>query len=332
MPIIDSSYNPPFPFTMGHLSTVYSGLIRQVKGVSQIRERITLEDGDFIDLDWSYTRNKQRPTANQLVIILHGLEGNAQRPYVTGTAKVFNENGFDACAVNFRGCSGEDNRLYRSYHSGVSQDLEQVIGHIIKNYDYQQIVLKGFSLGGNVMLKYLGETPQVPDQIKAGVAVSVPCSLYHSMLSLHRFENTLYARRFRKHLIEKLRKKQERFPDKVTNEDLRKIKLLKDFDDVYTARAHGFNNGLDYYEKASSLPLLRNITIPVLLLNAKNDSFLSPECFPTGIAASHEHLFLEMPQAGGHVGFYEPDNVYYNEKRAVEFINKVKAGVIWNKS
>ena len=128
MPIIPSHYNPPFPFRSGHLSTIYSGVVRKVIGLSQERERIELSDGDFMDLDWSYA---DRATT-QLVILLHGLEGNAQRPYIAGSAKHLNANGIDACAVNYRGCSGETNRLFRSYHSGATEDLDAVIKHILK--------------------------------------------------------------------------------------------------------------------------------------------------------------------------------------------------------
>ena len=151
MPILESTYKPPLFFKNGHVSTVYSGLFRQVKGVIQKRERIVLNDEDFIDLDWSFSTEK----TNKVIILLHGLEGNAQRPYITGTAKLFNQNNFDAVGVNFRGCSGSDNLKYRSYHSGATEDLESVINHIIQNKTYTHIYIKGISLGANMLLKYL---------------------------------------------------------------------------------------------------------------------------------------------------------------------------------
>ncbi|MGS0525967.1 YheT family hydrolase [Zobellia nedashkovskayae] len=128
MPVLASDYNPTFIFKNGHLSTVYSGLFRRIEGLEQQRERLELEDGDFIDLDWSYSKTK----SEKVVILLHGLEGNAQRPYITGSAKAFNVAGVDACAVNFRGCSGETNRLFRSYHSGATEDLDAVVQSILK--------------------------------------------------------------------------------------------------------------------------------------------------------------------------------------------------------
>ncbi|MGB3607673.1 YheT family hydrolase, partial [Psychroserpens sp.] len=156
MPILESTYKPPFQFKNGFMATVYSGLLRKVH-LDQERERINTKDGDFLDLDWSYcdasTRLSTSAKSDAVIILLHGLEGHAQRPYVTGTAKLFNQNGMDAVCVNFRGCSGEDNRFYRSYHSGATEDLEDVIQHCIQQKKYKTIYLKGISLGGNVVLK-----------------------------------------------------------------------------------------------------------------------------------------------------------------------------------
>lgn len=317
MPILSSSYNPPLIFKNGFVSTVYSGLVRRVTSVNQQRERITLSDGDFLDLDWSYTSLSTK----KLIILLHGLEGDAQRPYMLGATKIFNQNNFDAVCVNFRSCSGETNLKYRSYHSGATDDLENVIDHIISTKQYSEIYLNAFSLGGNVALKYLGEGRSVPNQIKAAVAVSVPCSLNGSCMQLHKFKNVLYHDRFKKYLVNKLKQKRKQFPELISDLEISKIKTLKDFDDVYTSKAHGFNDALDYYEKNSSLQFLNNICIPTLLINAKNDSFLSSECYPINEGKANSKLFLEMPKYGGHVGFYCKGDFYYNEKRALDFIN-----------
>ncbi|RDY59643.1 YheT family hydrolase [Flagellimonas nanhaiensis] len=310
-----TAYLPPFLLRSGHLSTIYFGLFRKVNGIVQKRERMELSDGDFIDLDWS---SSSTPTS-KLAIILHGLEGNAQRPYITGSAKLFNQNGFDACSVNLRGCSGEPNRLYRSYHSGATEDLIEIIEHVLQTKNYSQVYLKGFSLGGNLILKYLGEGNTVPQQIKGAVAISAPCSLSSSCEQLLSPKNILYARRFKKHLIGKLREKQPLFPDLILDSDISKIRTLKDFDDVYTSRAHGFKDAMDYYHKCSSLQFLPNINLPTLIINAKNDSFLGPECYPFQEAANNPHLHLEVPQYGGHVGFWGKNNITYTEKRALDF-------------
>lgn len=274
---------------------------------------------DFMDLDWSFTSNG---TSRKLIVLLHGLEGNAQRPYITGTAKYFNQRGYDACAVNFRSCSGVTNLLYQSYHSGVTNDLAEIFRHI-STKKYNIVVAKGFSLGGNVLLKYLGEERQHPSIIKAAVGVSVPCDLYGSMIKLHQWYNLPYAIRFRKNLIDKLRLKQSSFPDYISDELLEKIETLRDFDELYTSKAHGFDNALDYYTKCSSLSVLHNINIPTLILNAANDSFLSSSCYPISIAKEHKTLFLETTEYGGHVGFYDIQNTYYNEKRSFHFVEEI---------
>ena len=150
MPILESTFKPPFQFRNGFVATVYSGLVRKINGLEQQRERITTYGDDFLDLDWSYAQER----TDAVIILLHGLEGHAQRPYVTGMAKLSNQNGIDAVCVNFRGCSGEDNKYYHSYHSGATDDLDDVVKHCIKNKGYTKVYIKGISLGGNITLKY----------------------------------------------------------------------------------------------------------------------------------------------------------------------------------
>tara|TARA_R110000868_G_scaffold144520_2_gene363775 strand:+ start:6537 stop:7499 length:963 start_codon:yes stop_codon:yes gene_type:complete len=319
MPIITSDYNPPLFFKNGHFSTIYSGLIRKVDSLLQKRERIKLPDEDFLDLDWSFSKN----VSKKVTILLHGLEGNAQRPYITGSAKQLNSNGYDTCAVNFRGCSGEPNLLFRSYHSGATEDLNTVIHHILQTKKYDEIYLKGFSLGGNMALKYLGENGTIPKEIKGAIGVSVPCDLYSSLQQLLLPKNRLYSSRFKKHLIEKLRIKQQIFPNKISDAEIKKIKTLKDFDDIYTSKAHGFIDAIDYYTKSSCLQFLPYIKVPTLLINSINDSFLGAECYPTKEASSNSNLYLETPKYGGHVGFYGIENSTYTEKRTINFLNEL---------
>lgn len=317
MPVIESIYKPRFYFKNGFISTVYSGLVRRVY-LNQERERIVLPDGDFMDLDWSYSKEK----SNKLIILLHGLEGNGQRPYMTGPAKLFNKNHIDAVCVNFRGCSGEDNLKFKSYHSGATEDLEAVIAHAISVKGYSEIYLKGISLGANMILKYLGERKQVPQEIKAAVTVSVPCYLLGAAKELLTFKNRLYHDRFLRHLMSRLKNKLKHFPNQISKHELESIKTLLDFDEIYTAKAHGFEDALDYYAKCSSLQFLPNIKVPTLIINALNDSFLSSECYPVKEAKNNSKLFLEMPAHGGHSGLIDKKNVYYNERRALEFVKQ----------
>lgn len=319
MPVLESTYKPRFWSKSGFVSTVYSGLIRSVPDLIQTRERMTLSDGDFLDLDWSYADQ----SSNKLIILLHGLEGNGQRPYITGTAKHFNTNGVDAVAVNYRSCSGEDNLKYRSYHSGATEDLRDVVNHIVNTKQYSEIYIKGISLGANMVLKYVGEGHVLPNEVKAVVAVSTPCDLSGSCVELLKPKNKTYAIRFLGHLKKKLIVKIEKYPNQISKSDYDAIKNLKDFDNVYTSRAHGFNDAEHYYAQASCLQFLPNIKIPSLIINALNDSFLSASCYPVKEAKENPNLYLEMPKHGGHVGFIAKGNVYYNESRALDFVNEL---------
>ncbi|NRB59139.1 MAG: alpha/beta fold hydrolase [Winogradskyella sp.] len=319
MPIVESTYKPPFWSKKSFVATVYSGLIRRVNGLEQIRERLELDDGDFMDLDWSRTSSG----SNRVIILLHGLEGNAQRPYITGPAKLFNANGIDACSVNFRGCSGEPNRLFRSYHSGSTEDLESVINHVINKGIYDEIYIKGISLGANMALKYVGERDDVPNEVKAVIAISAPCDLEGACNEILSWKNKHYAIRFLNHLKAKLRPKLQQFPDYISKSDFDGITNLRDLDNVYTAKAHGFLNATDYYTKSSCLQFLPSIKVPSLIINALNDSFLSASCYPVKEAKANEFLHLEMPKFGGHVGFIDKQNNYYNERRALEFVNQL---------
>lgn len=317
MPLDPSNYEPQFIFKNGHIATIYAGIFREVEGVQQIRERLELEDGDFLDLDWSFAREK----SDKVVILLHGLEGHAQRPYILGSAKYFNARGLDCCAVNLRGCSGEPNRLFRSYHSGATEDLNEVVLHILNDKKYQSIFLKGFSLGGNMALKYLGER-KVSPFIKGAIAVSVPCNLHDSLLQLLKPQNLLYARRFMKHLLEKLDAKKKAFPELISPSDIKNIKNLKDFDDIYTSKAHGFKDAMDYYKTCSSDQFLKGVKTPTLIINALNDSFLGNRCYPVSEAKKNSKLFLKLPKYGGHVGFPETQNLSYPEKIGYNFLKE----------
>lgn len=318
MPIINSSYKARGLFKNTHFSTIYSAKIRRVTGIRQERERIELPDGDYVDIDWSYS--KKETSTTKVALLVHGLEGDAQRPYITGMAKLLNNNGYDVAALNFRGCSGFQNRLYRSYHSGDTKDIKHII-HLLAERKYAHIGLYGVSLGANAMLKYLGEQDNIPSQVKVASCIGVPIDLKASLEQLIKSKNVIYRTSFLVHLRAKYRKKMKAFPELATSKIYRTIKSLKTFDDVYTAPAHGFIDALDYYEKASSYTYLSKINIPTLILNAKNDSFLHGLCYPTKQAQENPNLFLEMPDHGGHVGFYMKGDFYYNEMRTLDFFS-----------
>jgi predicted alpha/beta-fold hydrolase len=295
-------------------------MFRKVLGVNYERERIDTSDEDFLDLDWSKCNSRKA------AIMLHGLEGDSSRAYMAGMAKALNRNGWDAIAMNLRGCSGEPNKQVRMYHSGETQDLHEVISHISSVGNYRDLALVGFSLGGNAILKYLGERGEnTPNFVKGAVAVSVPCDLTGCSIRLEEIWNRPYLWRFLRMLRIKIQAKALLVPDKINDAGYEQIRLLKDFDDRYTAPLHGFRDANDYYEQASCKQFLHNIKVPTLLINASDDPFLSRSCFPFAEAEANPHLFLEVPKHGGHVGFmvFNDRGEYWSETRAAEFLNVV---------
>ena len=322
MPLIaESHYHPPFYLFNGHLQTIVPSLLRTVPDVTYERERLELADGDFLNLDWSRLP-KTRPT-DGLVIISHGLEGDASRPYVRGMVRALNRAGLDALAWNYRSCGGEMNRLLRSYHLGDTSDLDLVLRHGLATGRYQRAYLVGFSAGGNVTLKYLGENPDlVPTQVKRAAVFSVPTDVQASSIQISRPQNQVYMRRFLKTLRLKLRAKAELLPGQVDLAGIEDLRDFQEFDSRYTAPINGFDSADAYYQSASSGRYLSGIQVPTLLVNAENDPFLTASCFPREVAANSPFVFLETPPEGGHVGFGEgsPDGEYYSERRAAEFL------------
>lgn len=313
-----NSYKPPFYQFNAHLQTILPSLLRKVKNMPFQRERIITADQDFLDLDW----HRSGPS-DTLLIVSHGLEGDSQRPYVKGMIRAFASQGCHGLGWNFRGCSGEPNLQERFYHSGATEDLEAVIRHVRKQNIYKRIILSGFSLGGNLSLKYLGERKEnlYPELWKAAV-FSVPLHLSSSSKKISERSNWIYNKRFLRRLEQKIRLKEAKMPGTFDISALNDIKTLREFDDAYTAPLHGFENAEAYYEHCSALNFLQGISIPTLILNAKNDPFLSTQCYPFEQLAQHSFVTFEAPEEGGHVGFAPADggDLYYSERRALEFV------------
>ncbi len=318
MPVLPTpDFKAPLLQFSKHLQTIVPSLFRKVAFQYQERERLELPDGDFVDLDWYRVKKINR----KLVIITHGLEGDSHRHYVLGTAKIFSDHGYDALGWNCRSCSGEINRLPRFYHHGDADDLRTVIRYAIDQYQYEEIVLVGFSMGGSLSLRAVGEFPEtVPSAIKNVIGFSVPCDLLSSVKVLSQGFNTVYGSRFLRKLGIKIREKEKMFPGLISSEGYERIKHFVDFDNRYTAPLHGFTDAYDFYTKASVKPLLPNIKIPSLIVQAANDSFLTEECFCIEEAEGNPYLFLEIPQQGGHCGFIQRDSLYsWAELRALDF-------------
>jgi predicted alpha/beta-fold hydrolase len=258
-------------------------------------------------------------------LLLHGLESSAEQFYIKHTADYLSKRNYDLVAINYRGCSGEPNNLYKGYHSGCSPDLAAVITHINRTTQYDELYIVGFSLGGNILLKYLAEyQSQVPNNFIKGVAFSTPVDLKGTSLQLSSTFAGIYQKHFLRKLNKKLAQKTIDFPKKISMADIRKLDSLTKFDDFYTAPVNGFKNAFDYYEKCSCKPLLNEVKHPVLIVNALDDPFLPESCYPFDVLSKHKFIDFETPKTGGHLGFiksFKNQTCWYPE-RIWEFINK----------
>ncbi len=326
MPLVDSAYAPG-RFPRGpHLETILPATFRLVRGINFYRERMETPDGDFLDLDT--VRASAAGPSDRMVILSHGLEGHTRRPYILGMARAFLAHGWDALAWNCRGCSGEPNRTPGFYHSGASHDLSAVIDRVIKDRTlrhYRRICLVGFSMGGNITLKYLGEkSAGVNPRIQGAVAISAPCDLAGCSAALARPENRIYMANFLASLRAKIKLKKKMFPDRfrIALREIQSIRTFREFDDLFTGPLHGFRDAADYWDRCSGNRFLPRIRVPTLLLNARNDPFLAESCFPEEAARKSKHVFLETPARGGHVGFSAATRagLFWSERRTLEFL------------
>jgi len=311
------AYRAPLWLPDGHTQSIYPALFRKIPLTHSHSERMELPDGDFLDVDWHM--RSEALHEKPLLIVSHGLEGSSRRHYVTGLIRAMPE--VNALAWNYRSCSGDPNRNLRFYHSGATEDLDFVIQQAVAR-GVKDIYLAGFSLGGNLSLKWLGENGKKASQfVRKAVAFSVPLHLSSSSQQLTRRENRLYTHRFLQTLLEKVTEKSARYPMDITPSMLTSIRSLYDFDNVITGPLHGFKDAEDYYERNSSLYFLADIQVPTLIVNAKNDPFLSQECLPEQIDL--DFVQIELPDSGGHCGFY-PRNYRgqtWAEQRAAAWFN-----------
>jgi predicted alpha/beta-fold hydrolase len=317
VPLLTSTYNAPPLLRNADVHTVAASFLRFVRHVSYTRERIITPDNDFLDIDWLHNDSKK------IALLVHGLEASAKMSYMKGMAEALHQAGYEVAAMNLRGCSGEMNKQLRAYHSGATDDVATVISHILQHHYYDEMVLVGFSLGGNLILKYLGEKGiSLPPQIKKAVAISVPCDLEAAAMNLDRPKNFIY----RRHFLRTLRKKAM---FRILNNGLFRsgkrlssIKTFRQYDNWFTAPLFGFTDASDYYSQSSSKQFIKHITIPTLILIAKDDPFFVEACFPYEECRHHANVFLETPEHGGHVGFIldVPWGKYYSEKRTIEFL------------
>jgi len=320
MPVVyATTHQPPFWLPNGHFQSIYPSVFRKIK-TQYVRERIQTPDTDFLDLDWALQNGATLPP---LVVLSHGLEGNSTRQYITGMVQHLYAHGYDCLAWNFRSCSGQLNQQPRFYHSGETTDLELVVQHALGK-GYTNIALVGFSLGGNVTLKYAGERGAgIHSAIKKVVAFSVPMNLLACSRSIEKPENWLYLQRFLRSLQPKVAAKAKLYPATINAQNYSQVRTFYDFDDIYTGPIHGFLGADDYYAKSSSVHFVQNIKVHTLIVNAQNDPLVPYRSLPIEAIAALPNVLLELPLHGGHCGFRPkiPKNqAYWSEQRALAFL------------
>lgn len=322
----NKQFKPAWWLRDGHSQTLWRR-ISPPKVISQSRQRIELTDGDFIDLDWSAQIDPKKSNDKPIVLILHGLCGCSQSAYITTLQTLLNLKGIASVAMNFRGCSGDFNRLATAYHSGISEDVGAVFSQLSLQYPEHSFVLVGYSLGANVILKYLGES-QRQENIKKAVAVSTPFSLTHCSHAMLSGMSKIYGKYFVRRLSLEFKKKCEYFRASGNSVELERIESLGnlagianiwEFDDKITAPLHGFADAEDYYERCSSNSFLSSIRTDTLLVQSANDPLIPASSLPS-IASLPANVSMDLSLKGGHVGFICGSAENWLEHRILRFI------------
>ncbi|MDP1601888.1 MAG: hydrolase [Legionella sp.] len=321
--IIPSEFKPAWWLTSPHGQTLYPALARRIQAPVDKKERIELPDGDFIDVAWAI--NGVSPDA-PLVILLHGLGGNLNSTYVAGFMRVFNQNGWRAVLMHFRGASDESNRLARAYHSGDTADFDFLLNLLHEREPHTLKAAVGVSLGGNVLLKWLGEQG-AQSLLKTAIAISVPFQLRLVADKMSRGFSRVYQRyllkKLRRVFIKKALSFNTELPEPLKN--FEKWRCFWTFDENVTAPLHGFSGAHDYYREASSFKYLQTIATPTLIIHAKDDPFMTAEVLPHEDELSNQ-VQLELSEKGGHVGFisgnFPGKPVYWLEERVPNYLKK----------
>jgi len=320
----DIIYSPAWWIPGGHLQTLWGKLFRRQPRAQTTLERWDTPDGDFLEIHRLPAKNGQ-----PRVLLLHGLEGTVRSHYAQGLLNEAARRGWGADLLIFRSCGSEPNRARRFYHSGETTDAAWALERIVSEFPASPLAIAGVSLGGNVLLKMLGEKgTALPAQLHAAAAISVPFDLARSSQRINRGFSRFYQKFFLGSLREKTREKATRFPDLAPPEKILALRTLEDFDNLITGPLHGFRDARDYYERSSSLAFLERIRLDTLLLSAVDDPMLPPEVLDEvrQIARRNPALHLEFVAKGGHAGFvagrwpWRP--FYYAEYRVGEFFSE----------
>lgn len=326
------NFRPKALLSNGHAQTLWRKFA-PVPSVTHRRQRVELTDGDFIDLDWSQPSVPSslamtgRPNNGMVILLLHGLCGCSQSGYIQSLQHRLGETGYTSVAMNFRGCSGETNRLAKAYHSGVTADLGEIFQVLRKQHPDSSFAAAGFSLGANVLLKWLGEEGE-QSFLQRAVAVSTPFNLTICSQAMLEGLSQMYGRYFLRRLVADVENKKAAFEQSGNQEqlellrscgDLTRVSSLWDFDDRVTAPLHGFDDAHDYYEQCSSIRYLADIAVPTALLQSLDDPIIPPHALPDERHLS-DALVQDFFERGGHVGFASASGRYWLEDRIISFI------------
>jgi predicted alpha/beta-fold hydrolase len=318
---VTNQFKPAWWLRNTHLQTIWPALCRpNIKNLNLKRERVELPDGDFIDLDWAPCESN-----GPIILILHGLEGSIDSHYAKSLLKQFCNRGWRGGFMHFRGCSGEPNRLARGYHSGETGDVEFIVRKLREREPNVKMAVVGISLGGNVLLKWLGETADQNNFLDAAIAVSVPFELHKAAARIQIGFSRFYQWYFMKCLRERLIEKFQVTISPVNPAVLHEVRSMFEFDDKVTAPLHGFDGVDDYYTTSSSRQYLRNIKVPTLIMHAKDDPFMTEDVIPEPHELS-PNVLLEVTDHGGHVGFvggkypWRPE--YWMDQRIPDFLKE----------
>ncbi len=323
-----NKFSPAWWLPDGHSQTLWRKF-SPPQGVGHRRQRIDLADGDFIDLDWADGIGVETSRDKLCVFILHGLCGSSSSPYVAALQRTLAEQNILSAAMNFRGCSGESNRLARAYHSGVSEDVNEVFDSISKQLPGHKFIFVGYSLGANVLLKWLGEMQAHPQILKA-IAVSTPFTLADCSRAMLGGLSQVYGKYFVRNLVKDFRIKEDHFRQLGNLKqleiirslgDVEKITSIWEFDDEITAPLHGFAGAEDYYTRCSSIDFLNRIQTRTLLIQSANDPMIPGHALPTQ-AMLGANVELELTAKGGHVGFICGQQENWLEQRILGFISE----------
>ncbi len=285
-----------------HAQTIYANLFRRTGPLAFYRERIALPDGDWVDVDVALPTDKERATA-PWVLVLHGLEGSSQAPYIRGLARALVAKGFEACLMNYRGCSGETNRLPRSYHSGETGDVRHVFEHLSRSRVGRPHALVGFSIGANLTMKLLGELGPDAPRFELAVAVSPPFDLARCARHLDRPRGLVYRERLLSTLRAKALAKIAAHPGLADPAIVKRARTFFDFDDRYTAPVHGFKDANDYWTRSSGGNYLAGVERDLLIITAADDPFFPVGYCPEENIRKNSRIELVLAPGGGHVGF-----------------------------